>query len=74
MSDKWYVVIIISVLTITVISGWEIYKALVGEKDVAKYEQYVAPISADFDSKLLQNVYQMQGKILVSEETIEPAE
>ncbi|MDD3648193.1 MAG: hypothetical protein PHS44_06900 [Candidatus Dojkabacteria bacterium] len=72
MSKKWAIVIFVSVLTVIIWSGWEVYKAFSTKKDVGEYEAYVTYINPQIDTDLVKKVNELQSKVLVKESEIEP--
>jgi hypothetical protein len=72
MTKQWAYIIALSVVTIVIISGWEIFKTFTGEKGVEQYETYSKSISREFDEEFLENLERLQGKILVQETEITP--
>lgn len=74
MSKRWAYVIILTVVTVVLWSGWEIYKAFAGEEDVGKYSVYARTISRDFDVDLIREVGKLQEKVLVKDSDIAPQE
>ncbi|MBU0976250.1 MAG: hypothetical protein ABIE03_07520 [Patescibacteria group bacterium] len=72
MSRRWAIVIFVSVLTVILWSGWEVYKAFSEKKEVGEYEAYVSYINPQIDTDLIKKVYELQNKVLVKETEIEP--
>ena len=72
MSKQWAYIIIMTVVTVIIWSGWEIYKAFETEKDVGQYSSYARSISRDFDTDMIKKVAQMQSEVLVKESDITP--
>lgn len=72
MSRKWAIIIIFTVVTVAVWSGYEVYKAFSSEKEVTDYAKYATRIENYFDTDLIRKVEDMQEKVLVKSEDIEP--
>lgn len=72
MSRRWAILVILTVVTIALLSGWEIYNIFTDEKDVQEYSNYVEPIDSELDTEFLKNVYELENKILVEEKEIQP--
>ena len=74
MSKRWAYIIIMTVATVVVWSGWEIYKAFKTKKDVGQYIVYSSPISQEFDVDLINEVSKLQEKVLIKDSDITPQE
>lgn len=61
-----------TVVTIVIWSGWEIYKAFGTEKDVGQYSSYARSISREFDKDMIKEIANMQEDVLVKESEIAP--
>lgn len=72
MSRRWAIILITTVVTIAIWSGWEVYKAFTKEKDVGEYETYVQPISPELNTDLVVKIYKMQDQVLVKDKDIQP--
>jgi hypothetical protein len=72
MPKKWAYIIIMTVATLVIWSGWEIYKAFRTEKDVGQYNLYAQSISRDFDVDLIKKIGILQEKVIVKSSEIAP--
>jgi len=72
MTRKWAYIIIITVVVVVFLSGFEVYKAFREDKDIGEYQKYSTSISREYDIELLNKIYNMQDLVLVKDEDIAP--
>lgn len=72
MSRKWFVIIIITIVTLFLWTIWQAYSVFRAEKEVDRFSRYTSPIEREFDTKLVEDLATLQNRVLVTEEDITP--
>lgn len=72
MTRKWAYIIIITVIVVVIVSGFEIFKSFREDKDVGEYKKYSSSISREYDVEFLDEINNMQDLVLVKDEDIAP--
>jgi hypothetical protein len=72
MSQRWAFIVIMTVVTVVIWSGWQVFKAIESEDDVSEYSKYITPIEENFDTDIVKHISDYQSYVLVKEEDINP--
>jgi len=72
MSYRWAWLIIISVVFLTVFTGWSVYQSFSKEKDISEYSNYITEINPEIDTELIKKIFSNKENVYVTDEEITP--